>query len=418
MGSRMFGGQVERPEETITLSPLILFILAVTAGTTVANLYYTQPLLAFMADDLRVSRQTVSLLVTASISGYAVGLVFLVPLGDIVRRRRLIMSLLFVSGILLLVASDAQNFVILLVSLVFVGVFSAVAQVVVPFAAHLARGDQQGRVVGTVMAGLLVGILFARTASGYITHWFGTWRAVFVFGAIVSFMLSACFYVFVPAVSSVSKIPYLQLLSSVAQLIRDQPILRGRMLLGFFNLASFNLFWTATTFMLAEAYGFTPDIIGAFGLVGLVGALCAPFAGRLADAGHERVSYTIMWLCVLAGWVCTFMAETQLWLFIVGLIVFDFGTQGVQILNQNRIYALAPYARSRVTTAYITSIMIGTIGGATLAGVTFERQGWWGVCVIGAGMSVAALLIWSYFSRTREKKENIAAVMRQFTDLD
>jgi predicted MFS family arabinose efflux permease len=271
-----------KPDERTLPSSLVL-LMAVACGAAVANIYYAQPLLSTIARDFSISDGTAGLLVTASQVGYAAGLVLLVPLGDLLERRRLITRILLLTALALAATAAAPSFTLLAAGLLVVGVTSVVAQILVPLASALAGEQERGRVVGKVMSGLLVGILIARTASGLLAQ-VGGWRLVFGVSAGLMLVLSAVLRAYLPEVRPTTTLSYPGLLRSVARLIVEQPTLRVRMLYGALGMGQFSVLWTTVAFLLAGSpYHYGDATIGLFGLVGLGGALAAQAAGRLAD---------------------------------------------------------------------------------------------------------------------------------------
>ncbi len=369
-------------------------LLAFACGAAVANLYYAQPLLSTLAGAFKVSNGVAGLLVTASQIGYVAGLALLVPLGDLLERRRLITTTLLVAAAAQALASAASGFALFAAALVVAAVCSVVAQVIVPMAASLAADHEAGRVVGTVMSGLLVGILLARTLSGLVAGLLG-WRSVFVFAAAAMLALAATLRWALPRVPATEQMPYAALLRSVGSLVREEPVLRQRMALGAAGFGCFSVLWTSLAFLLSgSAYHYGNAVIGLFGLAGLAGALIAPVAGRLADRGHGRLAATGAILILLASWGLLAVGGRSVAALIAGIIALDLGVQALHISNQSTIYALRPEARSRLTTAYMVA---NFLGGALLSAATsalYASAGWGGVCVLGAATAAIALGVW------------------------
>lgn len=390
----------------------LVLLLAVTCGASVASLYYVQPLLDTLAHALDVSDGTAGLLVTAAQVGYLVGLVLLVPLGDLLERRSLISRVLALSAATLAACAAAPSFAVLAAVLVAVGLTSTVAQVVVPLASSLAAPHERGQVVGTVMSGLLIGILLARTLSGLLAE-IGGWRLVFAVPAVALLLLSVLLWRRLPVVPPTETLRYPQLLASVARLVRDERQLVQRMLMGALHMAGFSALWTAIAFLLArEPYGYGDGTIGLFGLAGLVGAMVAPMAGRLADRGHGHLANTGFLLAIALSWGLLELGGTSLVALLAGIVLFDLGVQGAQISNQSAVYALRPEARSRITTAYMTSVFVGAVIGSAAAAAIYAASGWDGVCVLGAGMAVAGLGFWLLVARPTAARA-AAATVRQ-----
>jgi predicted MFS family arabinose efflux permease len=377
------------------LSRRLVLLLAVACGAAVANLYYAQPLLHAIATGLGVSASTTALLVTASQVGYAIGLVLIVPLGDLVNRRRLVSGMLVVTTIGLAGAAFAPSLAGLAVALAVVGTTSVVAQILVPFASSLAGEDERGRVVGMVMSGLLIGILLARTFSGIVAQ-LGGWRLVYGLAAAAMLALSIALSRALPDVAPVAGPSYGRLLRSVGTLVATEPLLRRRMLYGALGMAGFTVVWTSLALLLSRPpFSYGEAVIGLFGLAGLAGALAAQVAGRAADGGGARRATGCFLAAILAGWGLLALGRTSVPGLVAGLLVLDLGVQGQHILNQTLIYGLDPEARSRLTTAYMSG---NFIAGALASAATvwaWELGGWLAVCGFGATLGVIGLVSWS-----------------------
>lgn len=386
--------EIPSADRPATLSPAVVRLLAVACGAAVANLYYAQPLLDTIARAFDVSAGTAGLIITASQLGYAAGLVFVVPLGDLVHRRRLVCRLLLVTAVGLLLTAVAPSIGVLAAALAVVGVTSVVAQVLVPLASELADEDDSGRVVGVVMSGLLIGILVARTVSGLIAEVAG-WRAVYVVAAVGMLALATALWRALPDTAPPSTLPYRRLLASVGTLVREEPVLRRRMVYGAMGMASFSALWTTLTFLLTrEPYDYGDAVVGLFGLAGIIGAASARVAGRLADGGRGPQATGVFWLLVLVSWGVLALGTTSVVAVIVGIVLLDLGVQGQHIVNQSTIYAMAPEARSRVTTAYMGFNFLWGAAGSAAGALAFSLGGWEVVCGLGAAFSVVALLGW------------------------
>lgn len=376
------------------LSRSMVILLAVACGAAVANLYYAQPLLHSIAVGIGTSTSTAALLVTATQIGYAAGLVLLVPLGDLLDRRRLVPGMLVLTGVGLAAAAVARGLAVLALALGVVGVTSVVAQILVPFASALACEDERGRVVGQVMSGLLMGILLARTVSGLVAALAG-WRAVFAFAAGLMLVLSAALWRALPDVSVQDGPPYPKLLASVGSLICEEPVLRRRMVYGGLGMASFSVLWTSLALLLSRPpFSYGAAVIGLFGLAGLAGTVAAQAAGRAADRGSSRRATGFFLAAIALGWGLAALGGTQVLLLIAGILVLDLGIQGQHILNQTMIYALRPDARSRLTTAYMTGNFLSGALASAATSVVWRAGGWPAVCALGGALSVLAMLVW------------------------
>ncbi|TMR26664.1 MFS transporter [Nonomuraea zeae] len=370
-------------------------LMSVATGLAVAGNYFAQPLLDLIGRELGVGPSAAALVVTAAQGGYALGLILLVPLGDLVERRRLAMCLYAATAVFLLVSATAVNGTVLLAGTALTALTSVGAQVVVPFAATLAAPAERGRVVGTVMTGLMLGLLLARTASGALSE-LGGWRTVYWVNALLMVLMAVLLRVCLPRLGGDGeRRSYLGLLRSTVAMFRYEPLLRWRSGIAALSLASFSVLWTALTFLLAGSpYEWSESAIGLFGLAGAVGALTAMVAGRLADRGFVQivtgagtVLLTASWLALAAG------ARSLIWL-LVGVIVLDLAHQAVLNSSQNVLYALRPEARNRINSAFMTALFVGGAAGSALASAVWALGGWSGVCVLGATLSAGTLVLW------------------------
>ncbi len=388
-------GHADTAAPTRGISRGLVLLLATACGTAAANLYYAQPLLHTLARAFGVSDGTAGLLITISQLGYVLGLALLVPLGDLHERRGLITGTMLVTAAALGLAAAAPAFAVLGAALAVVGVTSVVAQIVVPMSSSLSAEHERGSVVGTVMSGLLIGVLLARTVSGLIAAALG-WRVVFVFAAAAMVLLAATLRRALPRIAPTTDLSYGGLLRSVMTLVREEPILRQRMVVGALNFGCFSTLWTALAFLLSGApYHYGNAVIGLFGLVGVVGAMAASAAGRLADRGHNGRTTTGSILIMLVSWGILALGRTSVVAIIVGIAVLDLGIQGLHISNQSAVYALRPEARSRLTTAYMVAYFLG---GAALSAITstlYGSDGWGGTCVLGGATALGALVVWA-----------------------
>jgi predicted MFS family arabinose efflux permease len=372
----------------------LVLLLAVACGAAVANLYYAQPLLHAISAGLRVSAGTTALLVTASQIGYAAGLVLIVPLGDLVNRRRLVSGLLVLTTAGLAGAAFAPSLAGLAIALAVVGTTSVVAQILVPLASSLAGEDERGRVVGMVMSGLLIGILLARTFSGLVAQ-FGGWRLVYGLAAAGSLALALALHRALPDVRPVAGPSYGRLLRSVGTLISEEPLLRRRMVYGALGMAGFTVVWTALALLLSRPpFSYGEAVIGLFGLAGLAGAMAAQVAGRAADTGGGRRATGAFLGAILLGWGFLALGRASALGLIAGLVVLDLGVQGQHILNQTLIYELRPEARSRLTTAYMSgNFFAGALASAATVSA-WELGGWLAVCGFGATLALIGVVAW------------------------
>ncbi|MDY4302093.1 MFS transporter [Pseudomonas salmasensis] len=375
---------------TMTRGMVMLF--AFCCGAIVANIYYAQPIIELIAPDIGLTPAMASLIVSLTQIGYALGLFFLVPLGDLLENRKLMIATTVVAiGSLLGAAFIEQPNLFLLVSLL-IGFSSVSVQILIPLAAHLAPAESRGRVVGSIMGGLLLGILLARPVSSVVADHFG-WRAMFMAAAALMAFISVVLMLTIPKRQPDHNASYGQLLHSLGTLLREQPLLRQRAFYQACMFAAFSLFWTAAPLELARNHGLSQSEIALFALVGALGAIAAPMAGRLADAGHtHRASL----LALLFGALSFLPALVHPLYSVIGLavtgVVLDFCVQMNMVLGQRAIYALDANSRSRLNALYMTSIFIGGAFGSAIASSVYEHGGWLAVMLVGSAFALVALL--------------------------
>jgi predicted MFS family arabinose efflux permease len=394
-------GRTHTPER---LSRRLVAVLAFATGLAVASNYYAQPLLPAIGKSLHMSSGVAGLIVTAAQVGYALGLVFVLPLGDLLERRRLIVTLAVGAVLALVLLGSAPSGAVLLPAAVLVGLFSVMAQILVPFAASLAGDHERGQVVGTVMSGLLLGILLARTVAGLLAQ-VGGWRTVYFVAAGALAVEAVVLYRALPTWQGNASVSYGGLLRSVWALMRAERVLRLRATYGLLSFASFSVLWTSVAFLLSGSYHFAPLVIGLFGLAGAGGAAAATVAGRLSDRGWARRSTAATTLLLTLSWLALWAGGRVLALLVVGIFVLDVGVQGVHITNQGAIYALAPEARSRINSAYMTAYFAGGAAGSGLSAAIYSTYGWDGVCVVGACFAALSFLLWLAVDRAPDKSQ-------------
>jgi predicted MFS family arabinose efflux permease len=390
----------------------LVALFAVACGICAANLYYAQPLLDRMGHDLDSAPRSIGLVVTSAQIGYAIGLLFIVPLGDVMQRHKLIPPLLGICVVGLLGAACAPGIAVLWAMCVLIGVTSVVAQILVPLAGMLAGDHERGAVVGTVMSGLLLGILSGRIVSGLLAAAFG-WRWVYATAAAVVAVLALVLHRMLPReVPVVTGLTYRRLLGSLWPLFRSEPALRRRMLYGALGMSSFSVVWTSLAFLIASpAYGYGQAVTGLLGLAGVVGATAARGAGRLADKGHVHLATGFFQLCIGVGWLLLWGGGHAMVEVIVGLVVLDLGMQGMHVSSQSIIYALRPDARSRVTTLYLSvNFVIGALASAASA-AAWNAGGWDEVCALGGVFAGAGVLVWAqeHFAVSRARRLDAGA---------
>ena len=376
------------------LSPALILLMSVATGLAVASNYYAQPLLDTIARAFNLSASSAGFIVTAAQLGYAAGLLFLVPLGDMFERRMLIVSMTLLAAGGMLITASSQSLTMMIVGTALTGLFSVVAQILVPLAATLASPDKRGKVVGTIMSGLLLGILLARTVAGLLAS-LGGWRTVYWVASVLMVVMALALWRGLPKVKQENHLNYPQLLASVFSLFTQDKLLRTRALLGCLTFANFSILWTSMAFLLAAPpFNYSEGVIGLFGLAGAAGALGARPAGGLADKGKSHLTTTAGLVLLLLSWAAIWYGHVSVLALIVGILVLDLTVQGVHITNQTVIYRVKPEARNRLTAGYMTSYFIGGAAGSLISASAWQHAGWSGVCGIGAIIAALNLLVW------------------------
>ena len=376
------------------LSPALILLVSVATGLAVASNYYAQPLLDTIARAFNLSASSAGFIVTAAQLGYAAGLLFLVPLGDMFERRMLIVSMTLLAAGGMLITASSQSLTMMIVGTALTGLFSVVAQILVPLAATLASPEKRGKVVGTIMSGLLLGILLARTVAGLLAS-LGGWRTVYWVASVLMVIMALALWRGLPKVKQENHLNYPQLLASVFSLFTQDKLLRTRALLGCFTFANFSILWTSMAFLLAAPpFNYSEGVIGLFGLAGAAGALGARPAGGLADKGKSHMTTTAGLILLLLSWAAIWYGHVSVLALIVGILVLDLTVQGVHITNQTVIYRVKPEARNRLTAGYMTSYFIGGAAGSLISASAWQHAGWSGVCGIGAIVAALNLLVW------------------------
>ena len=376
------------------LSPSLILLMSIATGLAVASNYYAQPLLDTIARNFSLSASTAGFIVTAAQLGYAAGLLFLVPLGDMFERRMLIVSMTLLAAGGMLITASSQSLGMLILGTALTGLFSVVAQILVPLATTLATPDKRGKVVGTIMSGLLLGILLARTVAGLLAN-LGGWRTVFWVASVLMALMAIALWRGLPKMKSETHLNYPQLLGSVFSLFIHDKLLRTRAMLGCLTFANFSILWTSMAFLLAAPpFNYSEGMIGLFGLAGAAGALGARPAGGFADKGKSHLTTTMGLLLLLLSWLAIWLGHTSVPMLIIGILVLDLTVQGVHITNQTVIYHIHPDARNRLTAGYMTSYFIGGAAGSLISASAWQHAGWAGVCLAGTTVAVLNLVVW------------------------
>ncbi|MCL6410472.1 MFS transporter [Pantoea agglomerans] len=382
------------PAAIPVLSSRMIFLFSLTSALAVANVYSAQPLLESIAASLQVSTGTIGTVVTATQSGYALGLIFLVPLGDCVNRKKLVITQLLLSVVALITAAVAPDLMTLLCAMLLVGLMAVVTQLMVAWAAMLASPEQRGQVVGSVTSGIVIGILLARFVSGMIADLTG-WRAVYLTAACLLLLISLILAKVLPATAGQTRrTSYPHLLLSVFRLFLTEPQLRRRGILALLIFAAFSMLWSSMVLPLT-ALSLSHTQTGMFGLAGIAGALAASRAGAWADLGLGQRATGLALALLTFSWLPIAALHTSLLLLIFGVILLDFAVQTVHVINQSLIVGARPEAASRLVGAYMCFYSLGSALGAIAATQLYTHWGWQAVCYAGAAVSASAFLCWS-----------------------
>lgn len=377
------------------ISPWLILLLACACGLIAANIYYAQPLVGPISQELRLSEQFSGLIVTLTQIGYGAGLLLVVPLADLFENRRLAITILAIGAAGLLASGLVTSTTPFLAAALLVGLGSVTVQILVPYAAHLSPEATRGQVVGNVMSGLMLGIMLARPVASLITH-FATWRTVFLVSFVAMLALMLTLRLTLPKRTVTAKMSYPQMLMSMLQLVRTTPALRRRALYQACMFGAFSLFWTTTPLLLASpAFGLSQKGIALFALAGVAGAIAAPIAGRVADRGWTRPATALAMIMAIAAFAMTHIdkqgTSLSLALFVVAGIVLDFAVSANLVLGQRIIFSLAPEIRGRLNGLYMTTFFCGGAIGSASGGWSFSHYGWLGTSVVGTASGLIAL---------------------------
>jgi predicted MFS family arabinose efflux permease len=391
----------------MALSRWNILIMALCTGLIVANIYYSQPLLVLMSEEFGVSESNAGQVTFFTQVGYALGLLFCVPLGDKLERKTQIVVMTLAAVVALVAAAESANITMLKMTGLMIGFTSVVPQLILPLAANLSDPASRGKVIGTIMSGLLVGILLSRTLSGIVGHHYG-WRAMFWIAAGVSALLAVIMITSFPSSKPSFSGTYGDLMKSLLTLIKEQPMLREASAINACCFAMFGMFWTTVVFLLSDApFKYTSEQIGLMGLAAAAGALGAPLVGRIADKKNPRIAIGYGIIFLLLGYFLFYAFQTNIIGIIIGIIAIDLGLQGIHVSNQTRIYTLLPEARNRLNTVFMTASFIGTSLGSGIGLWVWSFAQWTGICIAGTGLILVALII--YLATYKKEKGVLSA---------
>jgi predicted MFS family arabinose efflux permease len=381
------------------LSPRTLWLMVIACGACVANFCYNQPLLGAFAVYFNATAAQVGWVAMASQIGYGVGLLFFLPLGDIVERRKLILTLIYVCAVMLAGTAFAPSLSLLILGNFLIGATCMGAQILIPIAVEMSPASEQGRTVGVMMTGLLGGILLARTLAGVIGDHFG-WRAMFGLAAVMMVVLASLLRTRLPHRAPTMTMRYHDLMASLWQVLKSQPRLWRPSIIGALSFGSFTVFWTSLSFLMAEQFHRGSTETGLFGIVGLVGALAAPYSGKLADKRGAAFTVTLALIAIVAAFGVMWLWVT-IPAIILGVLLMDVGVQTVQVAEQGKVLSLLPEARSRLNTLYMVSRFVGGAIGSLIGAYAWSQGRWPAVCAAALGMNALALVI-HFVAKRRE----------------
>lgn len=395
--------ELQKPKE---ISKGLMFLLAATCGLIVANLYYAQPLVGLIGATTGTPPGASGLIITMTQLGYAAGLLFLVPLSDLMENRRLILSILTVDVIGLALAASSGSSSLFFTAAILIGVGSVAAQVLVPLSAHFAPEEQRGKIVGNVMSGLLLGIMLARPAASLIAGiW--SWQMVFRISAVIMAILAVILKRILPGRTPESSEGYGSILISMGSLLLKTPVLRRRALYQAALFGGFSLFWTVVPLWLSQHFHLSQKQIAIFALAGVAGAIAAPIAGRLADRGLSGKLTGIAFLAAILSFAVTHVLESRLavslMIFGFSAILLDMAVSGNLVLSQQVIYGLGAEIRGRINGIFMAVFFTGGAIGSALGGWSYSLGGWTAASLVGMGMPVTAFLY--YLTEKRESED-------------
>lgn len=372
----------------------ILLLMAISSGLCVAGIYYAQPLLYQLQNEFNVSSSQIGLIPTLTQVGYALGMLFIIPLGDRYEKKKLTILFTILNALSLILFAFSNSFSILLVVSPLIGVLSMTPQFMIPFCVEISPKETRGKNLGFVMAGLLLGILLARTYSGFVGDIFG-WRFAYLLASSVILALSILQYFLLPTSQPNFHGNYFKLITSIFTLVKSYKKLRQAMMIGALHFGAFSAFWATLIFLMeSPQFHYGPKTVGLFGIIGAAGALTAPLIGRLADKRDPIVTVRLGAVLMVASYaVYYFLGGYSILALIIGVILMDIGLQATHVSNQNRVFGLDANSRNRLNTAYMFSYFIGGASGSFLGTVAWQYYQWAGVSLLGIALTILAFLL-------------------------
>lgn len=369
-----------------------LYLLSISAGLVVANLYYNQPLLHQIAITLNVTDSEVSNVALSTQIGYALGLLFIIPLGDKISNMKIIKVDFLILILSLIAAALSKSLILLIISSFLIGFTSTLPQLFVPMVAHLSNDDGRGRAIGIVMSGLLIGILGSRVLSGLVGEFFG-WRSVFYGAAALMAALFVLLNAKLPVILPNFSESYSKLMKSLWFYLKTEPTLRLATLRGALAFGSLSAFWTTLVFLMEDSFQYGSAVAGGFGLFGIAGALGAAYVGKLNNKVSKNKLILAGAVLLIISWLIFLLSAHSITGLIIGVVLIDLGVQPLHITNQNIIFSKNTEARNRVNTIYMVGFFIGGALGTSLGAIAWNSFGWNGVSVLGLLISFTILIV-------------------------
>lgn len=370
------------------LSFILHFLIPIGCGVVVANMYYCQPLLGEFARQFKVSEEAASFINILTQMGYGLGLFFIVPLGDKLARRKLLIVMHLLVILALIGITFSESLTMLYIFSTLIGVLCSACQIFIPLAAQLATDEDRGSMVGLAMGGLLTGILASRTLSGLMAQFFG-WEAIYYLAALFMLVLTVLVWKYIPPEKPAFEGSYGKLMQSLWTLFRSQPVIRESAFIGACLFGSISAFWSTMAFYLeAPPFQYSLSLIGFFGLIGAGGALISPYVGKITDRSGPFKPMRWGLLLMVVGWVLLFKGSWSIIIVIAGIILIDMGLQSTHVPNLSRNYNLLPEARTRLNTLYMTAFFAGGTLGSSIGSIAWNMGGWTEVCISGLIMAL------------------------------
>lgn len=382
-------------KELPQLDRKLILLMATGSGITVANIYYIQPLLNQIAGFYHITQASAGLLATLTQIGYALGLFLILPLADLVERKKLILTMLILSTLSLFTMYLSSNFVLTAAACLAVGTTSVIPQLLVPLGAKLSNDKERGKNIGHILSGLLVGILLSRVISGIMGKYFG-FKTIYL---IAIFFMLALFFLFkimlpICEANANTNMSYISSLKSLTSLPRKFPVLKEAAINGALLMAAFSAFWTTLTFQLqSSTFHLDTNMVGMFGLLGITGIMFAPFSGKLSDNKGAKFTVGVNIAIIFVSYLCLLAFGFKIWGLILGVILLDMGVQCCNVANQTRIQKLSEEARNRITSVYMVSLFLGGAVGSYLGALMYNNFGWYGFCAIGLLTQILAAIV-------------------------